>query len=159
MSEKIELKEKIQAVDQNVRELWDAMDEDQRKSLKQEFFILNRYISNVKGQKQEVQEHFVLTVNEYFNKHWNTLQKHPKILWQLLCMCSYNKETTFFHEWMGFKKKEGGNNKKLKFLAELYPAQKMDELELLANISTDKEIKELARKYGMDEATIAKKLK
>jgi len=30
---------------------------------------------------------------------------------------------------------------------------------MLAEMSTDKEIKELARQYGMDEATIAKKLK
>lgn len=159
MSEKIELKEKIQAVDQNVRELWDAMDVDQQKSLKQEFFILNRYVSNARGEKREVQEHFVLTVNEYFNKHWNTLQKHPKLLWLLLCMCSYNGSKTFFHEWIGHKKKTGSNSKKTKFLAEIYPNKKMDEIELLSEIVTDKEIKELARKYGMDEATIAKKLK
>ena len=74
MSEKIELKEKIQAVDQNVKELWDAMDADQQKSLKSELFILNRYISNVKSSDPEVQQHFVLTVNEYFNKNWNDLQ-------------------------------------------------------------------------------------
>jgi hypothetical protein len=159
MTEKVELKEKIQAVDQNVRELWDAMTPEQQKSLKQEFYILNRYISNVKGQKREVQEHFVLTVNEYFNKHWNSLQKHPKLLWYLLCMCSYNGEAVFYHEWMGLKKKGGSNGKKIKFLEELYPNKKSDELELLAKISTDKEIKELARSYGYDEPTIAKKLK
>ena len=84
MSEKIELKEKITAVDQNVRELWDAMEPDQQKALKNEYYILNRYISSAQGQKRDIQEHFVLTVNEYFNKNWNLLQKHPKLLWQLL---------------------------------------------------------------------------
>ena len=158
MSEKIELKEKIQAVDQNIRELWDAMDADQQKSLKSELFILNRYISNAQTPKREVQEHFVLTVNEYFNKHWNTLQKHPKLLWVLLCMCNYNKQT-FFHQWIGNKKKTGTGGKKLKFLQEIYPNRKIDELELLADIVTDKDIKDLARKHGLDEATIAKKLK
>jgi len=49
MSEKVELKEKLQAVDQNIRELWDAMEPDQQKALKSEFFILNRYISNVQS--------------------------------------------------------------------------------------------------------------
>jgi hypothetical protein len=159
MSEKVELKEKIQAVDQNIRELWDAMTPDQQKSLKSELYILNRYISNVKGAKREVQEHFVLTVNEYFNKHWNTLQKHPKLLWMLLCMCSWNGEATFYHEWLGMKKKGGSNSKKVKFLEELYPDKKSDEIELLAKLSTDKEIKEVARAYGYDEPTIAKKLK
>ena len=159
MSEKVALKEKITAVDQNIRELWDAMDAEQQKHLKSEFFILNRYISSAAGQKREIHEHFVLTVNEYFNKHWNSLQKHPKLLWLLLCMCSYDGEKTFFHEWIGYKKKTGGNNKKSKFLAELYPNKKMDEIELLAEINTDKELKELAKSYGMDDATIAKKLK
>lgn len=158
MTEKIELKEKIQAVDQNIRELWDAMTPEQQKSLKSELFILNRYISNAKTTNTTVQQHFVLTVNEYFNKHWNTLQKHPKLLWLLLCMCNYDGKTQFYHEWIGFKKKAGGS-KKTKVLAEIYPSKKMDEIELLASLSTDKDIKELCRKHGMDEATIAKKLK
>ena len=159
MSEKVELKEKLAAIDQNVRELWDAMDADQQKALKNEFFILNRYVSNVQGQNREIQEHFVLTVNEYFNKHWNSLQKHPKLMWQLLCMCSWNGEKVFFHQWLGNKKRTGSNSKKMKLLEEFYPQKKTDELELLASISTDKEIKDLARDHGMDEATIAKKFK
>ena len=36
MSEKVELKEKLAAVDQNVKELWDAMDAEQQKALKGE---------------------------------------------------------------------------------------------------------------------------
>jgi len=159
MSDKIELKEKLAFVDMNVRAAWDEMTPDQQKSLKQEYFILNRYISNVQGQSRDVQEHFVLTVNEYFNKHWNLLQKHPKLLWLLLCMCSWNGEKVFFHQWLGNKKKTGTGGKKMRFLEEIYPNRKTDELEMLAEITTDKEIKELARKYGMDEATIAKKLK
>jgi hypothetical protein len=158
MSEKIELKEKILAVDTNVRELWDAMDEVQQKSLKQEYFILNRYISNVKTSNTQTQEHFVLTVNEYFNKGWNLLQKHPKLLWLLLCMCSYDNKTSFYHEWIGNKKRTT-NNKKLKFLLEIYPNKKEDEVELMTMLVTDKEIKELARQYGMDESAITKKLK
>jgi predicted transcriptional regulator len=158
MSEKIELKEKLAAVDMNFRTLWDEMDADQRKSLKNEFFILNRYVSNVQSSKRDVQEHFVLTVNEYFNKNWNTLQKHPKLLWLLLCMCSYDKSTVFFHQWLGNKKKEG-SSKKSKFLEELYPDKKLDEIEIMAKLATDKEIKDLARRHGYDEATIAKKIK
>jgi predicted transcriptional regulator len=158
MSEKIELKEKLAAIDMNFRTLWDEMDADQRKSLKNEYFILNRYISNVQSSKRDVQEHFVLTVNEYFNKNWNVLQKHPKLLWLLLCMCSYDKSTVFFHQWLGNKKKEG-SSKKSKFLEELYPNKKLDEIEIMAKLATDKEIKDLARRHGYDEATIAKKIK
>jgi hypothetical protein len=158
VSDKIELKEKIAFVDMNLRSAWDEMTDDQRKSLKNEFFILNRYISNVKTNNTDAQQHFVIAVNEYFNKNWNDLQKHPKLLWLLLCMCSYDGQTQFYHEWIGNKKKTG-NNKKNKFLEEIYPTKKLDELEMLATLITDKELKDLARQHGMDESTIAKKLK
>jgi len=159
MQEKVELKEKIAAVDQHISELWDALDETNQKLLKSEFFILNRYISNVEGQSTATQEHFVLTVNEYFNKDWNLLQKHPKLVWQLLCMCSHESKKTFFHQWIGFKKKQGNGNKKIKFLAEIYPSMKMDEIEMTASLMTDKEIKELAKLHGMEDSVITKKMK
>jgi hypothetical protein len=155
MSEKIELKDKLAAVDLGAKNLWDDITDDQRKSLKSELFILNRYISNVKGQSRELQEHFVLTVNEFFNKHWNTLQKHPKLQWQLLCMCSHESRKIFFHEWIGFKRKKA-DTKRLKFLLELYPSKKQDELELLSELMTLKEIKDLARQHGYEDKEIEK---
>jgi hypothetical protein len=155
MTEKIELKEKLAAVDYGAKTLWDEITDDQRKALKSEFYILNRYISNVKGQSREHQEHFVLTVNEYFNKHWNTLQKHPKLLWSLLCMCSHESKKIFYHEWIGFKKKKG-EGKVSKFLAEIYPMRKTDELELLAVMMTKKDVKYLAEQHGYTDKEISK---
>jgi hypothetical protein len=74
-------------------------------------------------------------------------------------MCSYNGNTVFFHQWLGHKKKTGNGGKKVKFLEEIYPTHKIDELELMAELSTDKDLKDLGRRHGMDEATLAKKLK
>lgn len=155
MSEKIELKEKLAAVDQNIKELWDAMDATQQKALKSELYILNRYISNVKSNKRDVQEHFVLTVNEYFNKNWNLLQKnHPKLLWMLLCMCNYNGETVFWHEWIG-NKKESASNKKEALLMKLYPNMKYGDIEVLAKVTSNKELKEYCEELGWDKKEIA----
>ncbi len=155
MSEKIELKDKLAAVDMNYKGLWDEITDDQRKSLKQELYILNRYVSNVNSGKKDLQEHFVLTVNEYFNKHWNTLQKHPKLLWMLLCMCSHESKQIFFHQWIGFKKKHG-NNKAAKFLLEIYPNKKQDEIDMMAQLLTTAELKKLAQSHGYDDKQIAK---
>jgi hypothetical protein len=49
VSEKLELKEKLAAIDLGARSLWDDVNEDERKRIKGEFFILNRYISSVKS--------------------------------------------------------------------------------------------------------------
>lgn len=157
MSDKIELKDKLAAVDMNYKGLWDEIDDDQKKALKSEFFILNRYISNVSSSKRDIQEHYVLTVNEYFNKHWNTLQKHPKLLWQLLCMCGHESQNIFFHQWIGFKKRKG-NNKVTKFLLDIYPTKKIDEIELMAQLMKPADIKKLAQSYGYDDKEIAKLL-
>lgn len=156
MSEKLELKEKLAAIDLNSKSLWDDVDDDQRKIIKNEFFILNRYISSAKTSNREVKEHFVLAVNEYYNKYWNELQKHPKLLWQLLCMCSHESKQIFFHEWIGFKKKDSATSKMTKFLSEVFPDKKNDEIELLAKITTKQEAKELARDLGYEESEITK---
>ena len=153
MTEKIALKEKILAVDLGAKNLWDDIDEDQRKALKSELWILNRYISNAKTSNRDHAEHFVLTVNEYFNKHWFTLQKHPKLMWQLLCLCNWDGKKTFYHEWIGLGKKTK-NNKRTKLLEDVYPNMKQDELELLAEISTNDELKELARELGWTDKEI-----
>jgi len=161
MSDKIELKEKIAFVDMGLKVAWDEMTEDQRKALTKELFILNRYISSVKTNNKDVQEHYLLAVNELYNKGWNTLQKnHPKLLWMLLCMCSYDGSTTFFHEWIGAKKTGGDvNNKRAKILEQLYPNKKFDEIELMASLMTDKDLKELAKDYGWEDTDINKSLK
>jgi hypothetical protein len=150
---KLELKDILSAVDQGGRDIWDMLDDEQKKSVS--FFLLNRYVSSVKTSKREVQEHFVLATNEYFNKHFYSLNKHPKLLWQLLCMCGYENKQEYFHEWIGFKKKKA-EPKKLKFLEEFYPARKMEDLELLSQITSTKDLKQLAIDAGWDDKTIAK---
>ena len=150
---KLALKDILEAVDQGGRDLWDLFDEEQRKDVK--FFLLNRYVSSVRTSNREVQEHFVLATNEYFNKHWNLLYKHPKLLWQLLCCCGYENKQAYFHEWIGNKKK-AGEGKKLKLLQEMYPSRKMDELEMLADIMTTKELKHLAQEQCWDDKKIDK---
>lgn len=159
IQDEITLKEKLQAVDINSREFWDSLSEENQKSLKGDFFILNRYISNVENQSREIEEHFVFAVNEYYNKNWFLLQKHPKLLWLLLCMCSYNGSRIFFHRWLGNKKKEGNDNKKINFLASLYPTMKMSEVEMMAKLMPAKELSRLAKDYGFEDKEIKKQLK
>lgn len=157
MSDKITLSEKITAINKNIRELWDLMDDDQQKGLINEFYILNRYISSAPRESSNIQEHFLLNVNKLYNKHWNVLQKHPKLLWLSLCMCNYNKKNVY-HEWIGYKKKPNNNSKKIQFLLDLYPTKKEKDIEILANKLSNKEFIELAKEMGLSDQEI-KKLK
>ena len=137
----------IPAIDNNIKELYDAAGDDGKKDIKGDLWNLNRYISSIKGSREK-QELAVFKTNEYYNKNWNVLggTDHVKLQWQLLC-ASGNTGTAEFHPWIGFKKKDGANSKAIKLLEQLYPELKSDEVELLARISTKKELKQLAEEY------------
>jgi len=145
-------KEIIPAVDMGLKELWEAAPEEGKKEIKNDLWNLNRYISNVKSSNRELQEHFVLTVNEYYNKNWADIQHHPQLQWQTLCRCSHESKKTHFHEYLALKKQK---NKKEEFLAGLFPTMKLADIETLAAITTDKEIKEYAADLGWDKKQIA----
>jgi hypothetical protein len=144
-------KEMIPAVDMGLSDLWDASPEEGQKEIKGDLWNLNRYISNVKSNNRELQEHFVLTVNEYYNKNWVGIQHEPKLQWQTLCLCSHESKKTYFHEWIALKK---AKNKKEELLQELFPQMKLADVETLAAITTDKEIKQYCESLGWDKKQI-----
>ena len=142
-------KEMIPALDAGIKEMWDAAEEDGQKDIKGDLWNLNRYMSSVKGSRDK-QELAVFKTNEYYNKNWNELgMKHPKLQWQLICLAGNSKKIEF-HQWIGFKKKTGGNGNGVKLLQKIYPNMKEDEIELLANLSTKKELKQLAKEHDIE---------
>jgi len=158
MADALALKEVLAAVDLRARDLWDSLDEDQQKKLKGEMFTLNRFVSNVNNQPREIQEYFVLAVNEYFNKHWASLQSHPKLMWNLLCLCGHENQKIYFHKWLGLKGRKAATSKKAKFLASIYPNHKIDEIELMCQLLSDDQVKELAKDHGYQDSDVDKLL-
>lgn len=144
-------KDMIPAVDMGMKELWDAASEEGQKEIKNDLWNLNRYISSVKSNKQDVQEFFVESVNQFYNKNWAALNKHPKLNWQVLCTCNYGDRKTHFHEWIPLKKEA---NKKEQILYELFPNMKRADIETLAKITTTKEIKEYCEDLGWDKKQV-----
>jgi len=144
-------KDMIPAVDMGLKELWDAATEDGRKEIKGDLWNLNRYISNVKSNNSELQEHYLMTVNEFYNKNWADISKHPKLQWLTLTMCSHESKKTQFHEWLPLKREK---NKKEEFLAELFPNMKRADIETLAAITSDKEIKQYCESLGWDKKEV-----
>lgn len=151
MSEKIPIKDILAAIDTGSKEIWDELTSDQQKAIP--FFLLNRYVSSVSG-SADVQKLAILYTNEYFNKHYLLFSKNPKIMWITLCALGKRLHNKIkFHPYIGFKRKAGANNNAvLKFLEQLYPNMKQKEVELLAEISTREELKELAEQHGIENA-------
>jgi hypothetical protein len=145
-------KDMIPAVDMGIKELWEAATEDGRKEIKGDLWPLMRYISNVKTKDRELQEHFVLTVNEFYNKNWADIAKHPQLQWMTLCMCAHESLKTQYHEWIPLKKT---TNKKEEFILEQFPNMKKSDAATLASITTDQEIRDYCQALGWDKKQIA----
>ena len=74
-------------------------------------------------------------------------------------MTASSKKNIRYHEWIGYKFKESsGSAKTTKFLEKLYPTMKTDEIKLLVAINDAKEIKQLAKDFGMTPEQIKKQL-
>ena len=103
-------------------------------------------MSSVSGNREK-QELAVFKTNEYYNKNWAVLgNKEAKLQWLILCQCG-NTGRKEFHPWIGLKRT---SSKEVEFLKKIYPNMKEDEAELLARISTKKELKELAKEHDID---------
>jgi hypothetical protein len=145
------VKDILAAIDMGATSVWDELSDEEKKQVN--FWLLNRYVSSVKGNR-DAQELAVFKTNEYYNKNWNELgTRHPKLQWQLLCQTG-NTGKIEFHQWIGFKKKSSDNNKSVKLLEQIYPNMKSDEVELLARLSTKKELKQLAEEHGIENVKL-----
>lgn len=156
MTDKLTIKDETAAIDMGAKDLWDNLTEEQRKQIS--LYVLIRYASSIKTNNKELQELTVFKANEYYNKHFFTLSKHPKLLWYLLCMCGNNDKKIYFHEWIGFKKKTDTNQKIHQFISQLFPHLKNDEIDLMIKQSSKEEIRQLALDSGLDDKEIKKLL-
>ena len=93
----------IPALDDGIKELWDAAGEEGQKEIKGDLWNLNRYMSSVAGDRKK-QELAVFKTNEYYNTDWAVLgNKHPKLQWLILCQCGGTGKKEF-HPWIGLKR-------------------------------------------------------
>ena len=152
---KLPLKDILAAIDMNAKNVLDDLSDDERKQVS--FYLLNRYVSAIKGKAEDKQLQIFKT-NQYYNKNFFTLSsKHKKLLWYLLCMTANTSKSIRYHEWIGYKQKVSNSTAKaMKFLEKLYPNKKQDELKLLATINTTKELKQLAEDMGMTKEQVMK---
>ena len=151
-SQKLPIKEILAAVDFNARSVWQEFSDEEKKAVS--FWLLNRYASSVQGTRED-QELAIFKTNEYYNKNFSAIgvgkdNGHPELMWQLLCL-SGNWGEVKFHPWIGFKKKTGNNTKAVNLLLTIYPNMKEQEAELLAGISTKRELTDLAEEHGLEK--------
>ena len=134
----------MRQLDRKNRRFYDELTPDERKQFS--LFPMIRWMSDVDGSR-DLKEFYVISTNQRFNKHFFDLHKHPKLQWLLATTVSPNMGTPR-HNWIGLKKKEPGAGSIKKQLAELFPHYKTDEIDLLASMTTKKELDQYLKLHG-----------
>ena len=142
--DKLSIHNEMAQFDRKNRDFYDSLDTDERKKFSN--YLMIRWGSSVQGSR-ELQEFYVISTNERLNKHFFTVNKHPKLQWLMATSVSPGMGS-LKHQWIAPKKKEAGSNEVKKTLMKLYPNMKMSDIELLASMTTSKELRELIKDYG-----------
>ena len=133
--------------DRKNREFYNELADEERKKFSN--FLMIRYGSSVQGSK-DLQEFYLIATNMRLNKHFFTINRHPKLQW--LCATTVSPGMgTQRHAWIAPKKKEPGAGSVKKQLSELFPHLKDDELEVLAEINTKKDIDAYVKALGREK--------
>jgi hypothetical protein len=144
--DKLSINNEMAVFDKKDRKFYDSLTDEERKKFSN--FLMIRYGSSVAG-SQELQEFYLISTNERLNKHFFSINRHPKLQW--LCATSVSPGMgTFRHSWIAPKKKEPGAPGIKKQLTELFPHLKEDEIELMSKINTKKDIDTYLKKLGED---------
>jgi hypothetical protein len=108
-----------------------------------------RWGSSVQGSR-ELQEFYVIATNQRLNKHFFDINKHPKLQWLLATTVSPDMGAQR-HQWIAPKKKEAGAGSLKKQLAELFPHYKEDEIDVLAAVTTKKDLDNYIKLHGREK--------
>ena len=150
MSDKLTIGNEMKQFDLKNRRFYDELTDEEKKKFSN--YLMLRWGSAVQATSQ-IQSYYVMSLNENLNEHFFDIGRHPKLQW--LCATTVSPGVgTFRHEWIAPKKKESSDSKASKFLREMFPMAKDDEIELLRTINTKDDLKQLARDHGWDDKRI-----
>ena len=147
MSDKLNIANEMRMFDRKVRTFYDELTAEEKKKFSN--YLMIRWGSAVEGSR-ELQEFYVIATNERLNKRFFDLSKHPKLQWLMATSVSPDLGTPR-HNWIAPKKKQAGLSAKRKALVAMYPHYKDDEIDVMAAITTQKEIDAYNRASGNEK--------
>ena len=149
--DKLSIANEMAQFDRKNREFYDSLTDEERRKFSP--YLMIRWGSSVGG-SADLQAWYLMSTNERVNKNFFDVStsKHKKFQW-LMCTTISPGMGNQRHYWLAPKKTER-DNKAVKFLIELYPELKPDDIELLAKLNTKEDLRNLARQHGWDDRRI-----
>lgn len=161
MSDKLNINNEMRQLDVKNRYFYDDLNEEERKKFST--FLLLRWgsaiqTSNARGiSTDEMASYYLQVMNQRVNKHFWSLNKHPKLQWLLLSTVSPGVGA-HKHEWIAFKGKQA-KNKRAQLFLNFFPYLKNEDAELLSDVMSDSELEAMLKDRGWSDQDIKKQLK
>jgi hypothetical protein len=144
--DKLSIQNEMTQFDQKNRKFYDSLSDEEKKKFSN--YLMIRWGSAIQGDP-ELQGYYLQSCNHYLNKRFFEINRHPKLQW--LCATAVSPGLgTHRHQWIAPKKKETGATGIRKQLAELFPHYKDDEIALMAELNTKKDIDVYLKKLGQE---------
>ena len=143
----IPLKDITAAIDRCDFDFYSRLTKEEKKAFSP--WMVMRYASSARGMDAY---HYLLMVNDIVNVDFNVLKNHPELQWKLLATCGIGHNT--FHPWVPPGKGKKESTKVGKFLHSVYPTLNRKEVELLEQMNSKDDLKQLARDHGLDDKAI-----
>jgi len=152
----LSIKNEMRAIDTKNRTWYDSLDDDDKTKYNKALWTQQRYVSSIKHDITDFEEHYLEWTNELVNVHYNTLRHHPQLQFQLMQVVGLGK--SMFHQWIA-PPKGVQQNKLTKIFSENFPHMNDDELAIFISGHTKEELEDTLADFGLDKKEIKKILK
>lgn len=160
-SNKLNIANEMAVFDRKERDFYDNLTDEERKKFSN--YLMIRWGSSVSSDLNyydkknglntagpDMQYYYLASCNQKLNKNFYAINRHPKLQW--LCATTVSPGMGLHkHQWIAPKKKDSTSDSGTrKELADLFPNYKQDEIELLSQLITKKELAEYVRNHGRE---------
>ena len=149
-STKTTIKEEMRAVDKRDFGWYKSLNDEEKKSLS--MWQLQRFVSSVDSKVPAIAEHYLTITNDAVNTNFNKLSKHPELQFRLLQLAGIG--TPQFHSWIA-PGRASKTSKLYQFLGNFFKEYSAQELEMLLELNSKDDIKEMLMECGLQDDEIA----
>jgi len=135
----------LPAIDRKDYDFYDRLTDEQKKEIQP--LLLLRWGASIDINDPILLHYYLASFNHHANKNFFNLYKHPKLQWLMIAASSPNLGK-YRRKWLGKKKTKDPKDEIKKQLASIYPTYKEDDIEVLSNFVTKKELKQYDKDRG-----------
>ena len=137
----------LPAIDRKDYDFYDRLSDEEKKELKGQALLYLRWGASLNVDDPILLHYYLVSFNHHANKNFFNLYKHPKLQWLMLTASSPNLGK-YNRKWLGKKKTKDPREAIKKQLANMYPNYKEEDIEVLSNFVTKKELNKYVKDSG-----------